>query len=127
MMLELQRLLKSIEDQITTEFDLAYKRGYNDALLDITKQLSKKMTSPSRSESQRQRVERGAPEAFVRRVLKSMNGTGITPSQIKDCAITDLEKKISYSAIRLHLANAAKAGWARNTGRKWYYVEGAGR
>jgi hypothetical protein len=73
-------------------------------------------------EGTRTRAARGAPEAFVRRVLSGLFGNmGITPKEIQELAETAEERAISYSSIRAVLARGAEAGWSRNTGRKWYW------
>ena len=131
----LEALLQQIRDICAQE----YKRGEADAIASIMRAASTRAAAGDVDKLHRiapkvQRatakasvkstnpVPRGLPERFVRRVMSQVPN-GISPTDIITNANSDVEKQISYSAIRRALFQGRERGEYKNSGGKWFKRE----
>ena len=126
--------LRALLGKITELFDAEYQRGEAAAIARYERALAAvrdgdtvstpRRSAPrkSRSDSQRNRVGRGVPEAFVKRVLTKMFPDGVTPMEIVGQAESPEEKAVSYSAVRTTVHRGGEERWAAYRNGKWFYV-----
>jgi hypothetical protein len=102
----------------------AYHRGEQDAIERLValargQSVTTVDAPPQTPNGKAARTPRGAPEAFVRRVLAS-EPHGLTLDEIVGRAVTPEERTISQPAVRVCLWRAEKKGWADNIVGKWF-------
>ena len=117
----LEPLLAKLRELFADE----YQRGAHDALkriVDVAQGTSKKPTAPSKPGAMRrapkQRAPRGAPRAFIERVL-GKEKQGASASTIAAAAASQIERLVSNSAIRLELNRGKKEKRYRVNKGKW--------
>jgi hypothetical protein len=120
---ELDSILGTLRDLFAAE----YERGQKDQLERIVRAATSvpasrtEPTDPHKMNgTSAPRASRGAPDALIRRVLREAGSDGISPAGIKDRAIDDDERTISFSGIRFALARGRSNGEYVNRDGKWY-------
>jgi hypothetical protein len=109
-------------------FDEQYHRGEQDAIERLVAAARGGASNVSAKEPKQRRkspVQRGAPEAFARRVLVEGPSDGLMLADIIGRADTPEERAISHEAIRICLWRGQKKGWAKNINGKWFLTEEA--
>jgi hypothetical protein len=123
---ELDAIIGKLRDLFAAEYD----RGQKDQLDRIVRAATSvpaSRTEPAAPAAPHKtngasapRASRGAPDALIRRVLNEAGSDGISPAGIKDSAIDDAERAISFSGIRFALARGRSNGEYINRNGKWY-------
>jgi hypothetical protein len=119
---DLEQVLQSLRALFAAE----YHRGEQDAIARIMKAAQGAPESPNgagspRHERKRKEVApKGTADALIDRVLRERGQRGATPSEIKDLAMTDIEKLASFAGIRFALRRGKDDQRYRNRRGKWF-------